>query len=335
MRPHLAQNGVSLCPSKGPVMRESTFPPPTFTQQELWEHARVAACRVALEAWTAIRHLYAGGYAVVEKDDGPATDADRIADRFIIERLGQQFPPEKYGYLTEESEEDPSRRDRKRVWIIDPIDGTKDFIARNGNFAVHIALVERLEDGRWHPVAAVVYQPIPGLLYSAVRGRGARRQRIKSPSRAVLALDAPGRVGDGIVETVAPLRVSERSAMGELRALVSNANPASRLTRLMENMPIESYQHLGSLGVKVCMMAQGDAEFYMIIGLGRAKEWDACAPHLILGEAGGRMTDLHGRELEYNLEDVRLMQGMLASNGHCHDAVLAHARAWLDDAVNR
>src|SRR5688572_28323230 len=110
---------------------------------EFWETARLAAARAALEAWKEIKPLYEGQCAVrMKEDQSLATEADQLADEIIIETLRKQFAVPEFGYLTEESEDSFVRLDAKRVWIIDPIDGTRDFIKRNGNFAMHIGLVE-------------------------------------------------------------------------------------------------------------------------------------------------------------------------------------------------
>ena len=124
-----------------------------------WEAARDVACRASRRAWEAIEGLYEAGNVVERKADGPVTAADRLADSVIVEMLEMEHPRDHYGYLTEESENDLTRLERDRVWIIDPIDGTTDFINRTGNFAIHIALVEKIQPELWLPVAAAVAQP--------------------------------------------------------------------------------------------------------------------------------------------------------------------------------
>lgn len=278
---------------------------------DLYEHACAIATEAALAAWRAIAPLYGAEYAIEHKADGPATDADRLADRVILEHLRAHFPPDTYGYLTEESVDDASRLARGRVWIIDPIDGTRDFIRGTGHFAVQIGLVERGEQGIFRPVVAVVLRPTAGLLCTAIAGRGAWR-------RAMDGTDVPQR-----------LRVSTRDGIGRLRAVVSNADRTSRLARFIHGLGLESYYNIGSLGVKVCLIASGEAELYVVTGLGKVKEWDTCAPELILQEAGGRMTDLCGRPLYYNRPDPRMHAGLLASNGPAHGQLSARVLAFL------
>ncbi|MEN6627061.1 MAG: 3'(2'),5'-bisphosphate nucleotidase CysQ [Candidatus Sumerlaeia bacterium] len=284
----------------------------------LWRTARDAATRVAIGAWGIIASYYDGSYLIEEKAEGPTTEADRAADLAITERLGMSFPRSQYGYLTEESEDNRERLDRDRVWIIDPIDGTRDFINHTDNFAIHIALVERLEDGLFHPVAAVVYLPMLGRLYSAVRGEGAFKQLVPNPPQPA----------DWDNHRM-PLKVSGRSRLAEMRSVVSNANRTSRLLRLIHSMKLQDFWHVGSLGVKVSSIAEGNAEIYVNLTQGKCKEWDTAAPHLILTEAGGVMTDLSGAPITYNNPNVYHQNGLLATNGPAHQVLIDHVQRFL------
>jgi 3'(2'), 5'-bisphosphate nucleotidase len=296
-------------------------PKPDRANVELWEQARQHARGAALAAWRAIEPLYEGEYEIFNKADGPATEADRLADRLIVEALKTHYPPETYGYLTEESEDSNERLGRERVWIVDPIDGTKDFIKRNGNFAIQIALVERQADGRYAPVAGVVYRPTAERLYSAVAGGGTICERV--------AEAAAGPEPRHRCELSHACEVSRRSQLDRLRAVVSNSHRTSRMMRLIESLGLERYWPVGSLGVKICTIVEGEAELYVVTSLGMVKEWDSCAPHLILNEAGGRMTDLLGRPMTYNRPDPRWHCGLLASNGAIHDVLADKARRFL------
>lgn len=285
-----------------------------------WEAARESACRVAIEAWEeAIRPLFHADYQVTEKEEGPCTEADRRADRLIVERLRQLYPEPDYGYLTEESEDNLDRLACRRVWIIDPIDGTKEFMKKSENFAVHVGLVERLDDGQWHPVASAVFQPIPRKLYSAVRGQGAFCRIVPEG----------GLEANGTADFGRRLGVSERGRISEMRSVVSNAHDKSRTMRLIKSLELEEYWRVGSLGVKLCTIAEGEAELYINIGLGKAKEWDTCAPHLVLSEAGGCITDLSGQPITYNRERVYHDQGLLASNALIHADLLGVVNHFL------
>jgi 3'(2'), 5'-bisphosphate nucleotidase len=271
-----------------------------------WEAARQAACRSACVAWEAIGRLYETGSHVEEKEDGPSTEADKLADRIISEELKKEFPPDEYGYLTEETDDALDRLERERVWVIDPIDGTKDFIKRNGNFAMHIAMVERSPKGVWEPAAAAVYRPAMGDMYSAVRGVGARLEKYRG--------NAPG--GE-----TRKLEVSSRAKIEEMRAVISNSHRDSHLDRLIGQFGFADVYSVGSIGIKMCLIAGGDYDVYINPARGKCKEWDSCAPHLILSEAGGVFTDLEGNGRTYNQTDVFLRDGLLATNGRLHEEI--------------
>ncbi|HOE97447.1 MAG TPA: 3'(2'),5'-bisphosphate nucleotidase CysQ [Candidatus Sumerlaeota bacterium] len=299
----------------------------TLSPESVWPTYTRAAARVCLEAWAAIQPFYFGQACdVVDKPDGPCTEADRLADRLIVEQLSRKFPRSEYGYLTEESEDDRERLERDRVWIIDPIDGTKDFIARRDNFCIQVGLAERLADGQWHPVAAAVYQPVAGQLWTATRGGGAFVQPVPfDPSHW-----ANGRIPAPVGEP-APIHVTPIDRLDQARSVVSNANRSSRLMALIHSLELADYWHTGSLGVKVCTIANGDAELYVNLGVGKTKEWDTAAPALILTEAGGRLTDFDGNTWTYNQEDVVHRHGLLATNGAIHELTRARVKAFLEE----
>lgn len=302
---------------------------PSSPLNPLWITACNAACQAASDAWLAIRSFYRGSYEIFEKlNDGPATEADRLADRLIVESLRRQFPEPEYGYLTEESEDRLDRLQSRRVWIIDPIDGTKEFIAGTGNFCVQIGLVELMDDGLWHPVVGVVYRPILGAMFWGIKGHGA--WRTPWPPDAVpeppLAIDP---------QTAAPLgaeriTVTTRDRIESVRSVLSNTHSTSRLVKLIESLNLESYWHIGSLGVKMAIIAEGGAELYINLW-GKTKEWDSAGPHVILNEAGGRLSDLDGNPVLYNQRDVYQHRGLIASNAIIHDAVVELVRNYLKE----
>lgn len=295
---------------------------------DLWETARSEACRAAAMAWQAIEGLYRSGNEIEQTDEGPSTSADHLADSVILDHLRALFPTDEFGYLTEESEDDRERLARRRVWIIDPIDGTVDFIKKTGNFTVHVAMVEELEPDVWRPVAAAVYRPLAqeaaeesspwGLMYSAVRGRGSHSIRYENHAAA------------GQPE---PVRVSGRATIPQLRAVMSSTHRDGRLDSLIEAFGFAHVRSVGSMGVKMNLVSSGEFDCYINPVRGRVREWDSCAPELILTEAGGRVTGCEGTHRSYNRESVYLENGLVASNGQCHDALierLAEIEASLD-----
>lgn len=292
----------------------------------LWIKACNDACRIAAEAWTAIRPFYRGSYEIFEKSDGPATEADRLADRLIMDGLRQNCPEPEYGYLTEESEDRFDRLASSRVWIIDPIDGTKEFIAGTGNFVVQIGLVEPDAAGEWRPVVGVAYRPVAEMMYFAIEGQGAWRRHWPAGQSDLLPAFDP-QTGAPMVGAERIL-VTDRNTIGSLRSVLSNTHRSSRLVRLIQSLNLESYWHIGSLGVKIAVIAEGGAELYINL-YGKTKEWDSAGPHVILTEAGGRLTDLEGNPVRYNQRDVWQHNGLIASNAVIHDEVVELVQKYL------
>ncbi len=268
-----------------------------------WQNARRAACDAAAEAWRQIAPLYETGSHVEQTAEGPSTEADKLADKIIAQELKKNYPPGQFGYLTEETGDDRHRLRCDRVWIIDPIDGTKDFIQKNGNFAMHVGLAEREADGFWRPVAAAVYRPHAGEMYWAVKGQGSWLE----PYSASGSTGEPRR-----------LRVSNRSPISAMNVVISNSHRSSDLSALVESLGFASVIHIGSIGIKLALIARGDADAYINLARGKCREWDICAPELILSEAGGILTGLDGSTITYNKEDVYDRRGLLASNNTLH-----------------
>jgi 3'-phosphoadenosine 5'-phosphosulfate (PAPS) 3'-phosphatase len=220
----------------------------TTTLNPLWITACNAACLAAHEAWRkAIQPYYRGQYEIFEKaGDGPATDADRQADRLIVETLSRQFPEPEYGYLTEESEDRFERLGCKRVWIIDPIDGTKEFIAGTGNFVVQIGLVEQMEDGLWQPVVGVAYRPVMGKMYWGIKGQGAWRRDWPGEGTNGRAPQPALDLATGTPLAAERIFVTQRDRISSMRSVLSNTHSTSRLVKLIQSLNLESYWHIGS-----------------------------------------------------------------------------------------
>jgi 3'(2'), 5'-bisphosphate nucleotidase len=261
------------------------------------EAARKAAAIIS-------RHYAEAATPFASKDDGsPVTQADLEANAAITAALRAGFPDD--GLLAEEAPDDGSRLGKSRVWIVDPLDGTKDFLARTGDFTVNIGLVQ---DGQ--PVVGVVHQPGQGLLYSAAAGRGAFCLRAGTTMR---------------------LRTSMIAALGEVRVGVSRHNaPAALMDGLAAHGMAERVVRLGASS-KYLALGRGELDALITLTTGE-KEWDTCGPELIVREAGGEVTDGDGRPLGYNQRDIGRRRGIVASNGRCHEAVLALVRSWLPPA---
>jgi len=248
---------------------------------------------------TILRH-YADGFETEEKigaDDfsEPVTVADREASRIIVDGLAAAFPDD--GILSEEEVDDLDRRiSKKRVWIIDPIDGTAGFVKHDGDFAVQIGLAEN-----GIAVVGVVFLPFHDSLSYAVKGGGSYRIN-----------------GDGTPER---MYASDVLTFPEMGLAVSRNHLTSRMNRIIEHFGFTRIFRRGSVGLKVSLIADRSCDIY-IHPSPRTKLWDTCAPQIILEEAGGRFTDLFGLDMRYDTADLQNRNGILATNGTAHQKVV-------------
>jgi 3'(2'), 5'-bisphosphate nucleotidase len=242
---------------------------------------------IAADAGRAILEVYDQEFEVTHKADrSPLTEADLASHRVIRDALARLTPG--IPLLSEESAEIgfDIRSRWPEYWLVDPLDGTKEFVNRNGEFTVNIALI------RGHdPMLGVVHVPVSGVTYTGVVGSGATRRSAGGPA-GDLAGGATGSVARPIhvrVPCADPVRV-----VGSR----SHANPA--LARYLE--PLGDYE-LVSMGssLKFCLLAEGEADFYP--RLGPTSEWDTAAAHAVVLAAGGRIVTLEGRPLQYNLKE--------------------------------
>jgi 3'(2'), 5'-bisphosphate nucleotidase len=239
-------------------------------------------------------HYQAGTAAPTAKPDGtPVTQADLEANQAIVGALRAAFPGD--GILAEETQDDLRRLTHERVWIVDPMDGTRDFVQRSGQFAVHIALAVRGE-----PAVAVVHSPIERLTYTAVAGHGA-------------CVDSQ------------PIAVSRATDIARFRIGVSRFGVNDKLERFIARSKLGGSTVAIGASLKMMAVARGDLEISLCL-TDFESEWDTCAPELIVREAGGRFTDLDGAPFVYNKPDVRHRRGILVSNGTRHDELLELVR---------
>src|SRR5690606_9092057 len=233
---------------------------------------------LAREAAAAILEVYEGDFAVQHKDDNsPLTAADLASHRRIVaglQRLSPDIP-----VLSEESAEGvatATRRQWPRLWVVDPLDGTREFVKRNGEFTVNIALVDQ-----GVPVLGVVQAPVTGALWHGQRGRGAFR-----------------REGD---EDVA-IR-TRRPATAPLRVAASRSHRDARTEQVLSRMGETEPVGVGS-SLKFCRLAEGGMDAYPRFG--PTSEWDTAAGQCVLEAAGGVVLDPKGRPLRYNQRDTIL-----------------------------
>lgn len=245
------------------------------------------ATTAAREAGAEILRLYETTEFETKLDGSPVTIADTNANKIIISYLEKTD----ILILSEESDGVPLPYPEK-IWIIDPLDGTKDFIKKNGDFSVMLGL---LVNGT--PALGVVYVPVRETLYYAVRGAGAFK------------------VHNG---TTTPLKVSDREAVG-LRCIRSVNHFTPRMGAVTEKLSATLHPH-GSIGIKAGLLSEDAGDFFF--SWGNLGEWDVCAPEIITREAGGRVTDINGNALSYGTPDHRLEHGIVFSNTKCHDKLL-------------
>ena len=250
---------------------------------------------VALEAARLVRGYHGTDVAVDRKaGNEPVTEADRAANTLIVDRLRAAFPGD--AILSEEIPDDGARMGHARVWMVDPIDGTSDFIAGDTGFVVMIGLAV---DGRPH-VGAVAH-PLTSLVYSGVVGVGAWR------------------IDPGGART--PLHTSSLAGPPGIRLVASKTHRTPRVDAVKRALGITDEVNVGSVGLKIGMVSEATRDLYVYTG-GRTKIWDTCGPEAILHGAGGRMTDLDGQPLVYDRAELYNRRGIVASNGPLHDFVI-------------
>ncbi len=236
----------------------------------------VAVKELAQLAGQAIMDIYETSQEqpIEYKGDGsPLTEADKVANNIIVQGLAQLTPDTPI--LSEEGT-DISYTERvswERYWLVDPLDGTREFIQRTGDFTVNIALIEKQ-----HSVLGVVYVPVTNVCYYAARTLGAFKQQ-----------------GD----KSAVIHVT-RELPEKIRIVASRLHAKERLTPLLEKIPMHDIDYVGS-SLKFCLIAEGKADLYPRIGL--TSEWDTAAAQCIVEQAGGSVIDLYGLPLHYNVRD--------------------------------
>lgn len=257
---------------------------------------------LATEAGRRILDVYERQFDVSRKDDGsPLTDADRAAHETIVARLATLTPG--IPVLSEESAriDYSERAGWQRFWLVDPLDGTKEFVNRNGEFTVNIALIEN-----GTPVLGVVYVPVTGVSYLAVHGQGAWKETGGCDRQ--------------------PIRV-RRYRGGRATVVASRSHRGDAVDRFLDNLKAREGEYdtesLGS-SLKLCRVAEGAADVYP--RLGPTSEWDTAAAQCVVESAGGHVTDLDGQPLRYNKPNI-LNPWFLVTGGDGYNwhALLRHA----------
>lgn len=248
--------------------------------------SKVLECckKLAIEAGEAILEIYNQQKPVAveyKTDKSPLTAADKAANKIIVSGLKAQFP--ECAILSEEQKDDKSRLDNPHCFVVDPLDGTKEFIKRNGQFTVNIALAEH-----GISVAGVIYVPVTKELYYAAKGIGA-------------FLDIQG--------SIKQLHVSERT--NDLRVVMSSSHGCTEMDDLIARHHLDNFVKMGS-SLKGCLIAKGEAEIYYRFN--PTMEWDTAAMQCIAEEAGAVFRQMDDSDMRYNRENSKNEKGFYIIN---------------------
>lgn len=245
------------------------------------------------DAGRAILKIYDTNFDVDQKaDDSPLTQADLASNKVIVDGLRKLTPD--VPIITEEAglPDFEERASWSTYWLIDPLDGTKEFVNRNGEFTVNIALIRN-----HRPVLGVVYVPVSAITYVGCEGLGAQRH------------DAEGKAE--------PIQVAVESS-NPVRVVGSRSHRGESLNRFLENVGEVELHPVGS-SLKFCFVAEGSADIYP--RLGPTSEWDTAAAQAVVEQAGGQVLKLDGSPLGYNTKDDILNPFFLVVGPQDHDWV--------------
>lgn len=253
------------------------------------------ATALAFEAGAVTMRYFGTDLRVDDKGRGdPVTEADRASQALIVAGLRREFPD--YGVLAEEKDDTESWAERRLAWVVDPLDGTKDFVAGRPGWSVMIGLLRDFE-----PVLGVMHQPTTGLTFRAAPGLGSVMSGPEGETR---------------------LQTSPWADLARLRLVTSQVHRSPKIDRVKSELGTRDELNVGSAGLKISLVARGERELY-VNPEGHCRLWDTCAPQVVLEQAGGRISDRHGDPIRYAPDAIRLERGIIASNGPAHDAVIA------------
>ncbi len=250
-----------------------------------------------IEAGERVREIYESDFEVSKKDDNsPITKADLESNKIIRAALEKTGIP----ILSEEDVDDKSRLSSDKIWIVDPLDGTTDFVNRTGEFTIMVGLVENHV-----PVMGLIYWPTKQKLYYAERGMGAFCSHSDTVEECVWEV----------------ISVRETQNLEDCLALVSRHHLSDREKKILDHLKITHTASIGS-SLKVTEISSGMADVYLTT-TNKMKQWDTCASFCIISEAGGKITDVAGNELVYNTDIVNHENGLLVTNGFVHNEVVS------------
>ena len=250
-------------------------------------------------------HGFSKALSVDHGGEGPVSAADLAVNQWLLDGLQSAFPSAGWTLLSEETAKEQLTEGvplaAEWLWILDPLDGTKDFLQGTGEYAVHLALVHQQR-----PVVGVVLLPEAEELWFGVVGDGTWCEN-RSAERT-------------------PVRFSDRDVTNELILVASRSHRDQRLEQLITALELGDSKAVGSVGCKVATILRGETDLYISLsGKSAPKDWDMAAPEAVLLAAGGAFTHANGAELTYNTGDVRQAGCLIASHGKTHAALCEKA----------
>lgn len=249
------------------------------------------AISAALKAGNEIMSIYQNGFdSEIKDDNSPITKADINSNRIILDVLSETNIP----ILSEEENDEIKRLEFEKIWIVDPLDGTSDFIQKTGEFTVMIALVYRNE-----PIMGVINCPAQKSIFFAEKGKGAYKFSDNSWRK---------------------IHVSNQNELKQAKAVGSRNHLTEKEKEILEQLEISNFQSKGS-SLKVTDVASGIADVYFTT-TDKMKQWDTCASAILIQEAGGKFTDLLNQEIKYNVKELNHENGLLFSNNILHEKIL-------------
>ncbi len=249
------------------------------------------AIEAAIEAGKKIMEIYDTDFSMTLKNDNePLTEADISSNKIIQEKVSV------FGYpiLSEESPDDKNRLNHSKVWIIDPLDGTTDFVNKTGEFTIMISLVEKNK-----PMLGVINCPSKGKLYVSQKDQGSFK------------------FSNGVWTQITVSNISE---LNKCHAVGSRFHLSKKEKNFLQQLQITKFTSKGS-SLKATEISSGLAELYFTT-TSKIKQWDTCASYCIITEAGGAMTDMFGNDLKYNIEKLNHENGLLVTNGLIHKKIV-------------
>ena len=257
------------------------------------------AIEATMKAGKAVIEVYKNNFSYQVKDDNsPITEADIKSNGIIQETLSITNIP----ILSEENVDDLVRLKHEKIWIVDPLDGTSDFVEKTGEFTIMISLVQSSK-----PILGVIYWPTEDKLYVAQKNKGAYELFSGHWKK---------------------LNVNNISNLEKCHAVISRHHLSESDKKFIKKLNLLEFNQKGS-SLKVLDICSGEAEVYLTT-TNKIKQWDTCASHCLISESGGKITSMYGEDLEFNTELINHENGLLVTNGLIHNKIVKKYSEFLN-----